>query len=80
LLAGSVDQLYLLGEPAGPTLLRLIAALDTYNEAIDRETNLGFTEPARSAGDRWQHLLGFIQDVQPIVTAALAQVGSIAEG
>lgn len=79
-IVSSRDQVYLLGDPAGPTLLRLLAILKIYNAAVDQEADLCITEPAINAGERWGHLLGFVQDVQPKIEEAIKLIAPFANG
>jgi hypothetical protein len=55
------NQLYMLGEPAGPTLLQLISVIYQYNYVIDRiseqiEQNESYFNPARHQHDLGGHL------------------------
>lgn len=79
-LAATADQVYLLGDPAGPLMLRLLAILALYNNMVEREANLCLTHPAVSAAERWGHVLGFIEDIQPKIDEALGAIGPIADG
>jgi len=78
-LLGSLDQFYLLGEIVGPMLLRFIAVLESYNQAVDLQVNQSFTDPTFPVADRWKRLIGFIQDVEPKVVEALKSVSAIAD-
>jgi hypothetical protein len=55
MLIGTSDQLHVLGDPAGPIVLRLRAILRVYNEALERQANLCITQPEirRSVGERF---------------------------
>lgn len=79
LLAGVIEYAYMLGDPAGPTLIRLLAIMKAYNEAVDRETTAALTGPATPAKDRWAALLGVIEDVLPKVREAIGELDPIAE-
>ncbi len=78
ILSDNLDQLYLLDEPAGPSLLRLNAVLNSYNEAVDLQYHQSFTDPALPVSERWKRLIAFIGDIEPIVKEALRQITMIA--
>ncbi|MGH7012558.1 MAG: hypothetical protein ACREEL_00110 [Stellaceae bacterium] len=79
-LTDSTSRIHILGYPAGPTMLRLMAVLNVYNESIDRQANLCLTNPALSAADHWRAVAGFVDDVRPVFEEAMAQLNVIADG
>jgi hypothetical protein len=73
-IAASLNRIHVLGDPAGPSLLRLLAVLDAYNDAIDREILRGSNHPTTVPAEHWRMLVRFVDDVMPIVEATLQQV------
>src|SRR5579863_2722779 len=51
ILSTSVDRVYILGDPAGPLVLRLGAVLEVYNEAVETRANICAVNPTTSAAE-----------------------------
>lgn len=77
IFTSTMSRVHILGEPTGPSVLRLGAVLDTYNEAVEKRGNLAATNPAISAAEHWKAIAGFIGDVSPILDDILAQIEEV---
>lgn len=77
MLDRNVDRLYQLGEPAGPTVLQLIAVVLQYNELVERLSN----EVLTSGDSDWTRihkcLRGHLQAMQILLGEAEAAVGGL---
>jgi hypothetical protein len=78
ILSENINRVYILGSPAGPTLLRLHPLLAIYNELVDREANRFFTNPDISEMEHWRALIGFIAGLMPAVEKASKEIDRIA--
>jgi hypothetical protein len=68
LLMRNVDNLYLLGEPAGPTCLRLVSTMQKYNNALRSYAALGDDRQAI-----WSIIMGSIDKQTKTIEPLLAQ-------
>ena len=77
-LTSDVDRLAILGEPAAPSIIRLSAALNVYNEHVQRELGSAFTEPAADSKDHVRRLAGYAEDIDGLLVQVLDQLAPLA--
>ncbi len=70
MLDRNVDRLYLLGEPAGPTVLQLISVALQYNAMLDQLASRCLTEAHVSPRVYAGHLLGHMTAMEKLIADA----------
>jgi hypothetical protein len=80
ILTGSAERVHLLGFPAGPTILKLIAVMEAFNQAMEARAAIVVTfGPGTPAFEHWKIIARFAAEALPTLQAARAQLDPIAD-